>query len=166
VQRVREDRVAGTVLRDEVAQTIALRSRVLWVRPHAPIEPRAVAEEHVRGAAPLADQAKQVAGDLLGPQPARGAGRVRDPVLGLQSEDALHACASSRRKVRVELLPRSSRATSRADAGRSVRPIAVSPAVSASSSPSSARSVSPRVREMVSAPSPRATWPLSWEIEP
>ena len=111
-EQIREDRIAGGVLRDEVVQPVAFGRRVLRVGADVEVEPRPVRQEDVGGATPLHDRTEQVPRDLLRAQAAgipRGEG---DPVFGLQAVDALHASPSSRRKVRWKSDERSSSAAS------------------------------------------------------
>src|SRR5690606_28961684 len=109
-----EDALARLVVRDELREVVALRGRVLRVRPHVEVEPGPVGEEDVAGAPPGDDLAEQVARHLLRGEAAplgRGAG---DPELGLEPEDPpdhdagpLSSPASAPASVSVPALPSS-----------------------------------------------------------
>ena len=87
-----EDPLAGLVVDDELVQRVALRGGVLGVRADVEVQPGAVLQEHVGAAAPADDASEQVAGDLVGAEPALPAERARDAVLVLEAEDPpLHA---------------------------------------------------------------------------
>ena len=86
-----EDALPRLVVDDEVVDRVALGRGVLGVAADVEVEPGAVLEEHVAGAAPRHDPPEQVARDLVGAQPPLAAQRARDPVLVLETEDpALH----------------------------------------------------------------------------
>ena len=107
-----EDALAGPVVRDQLAHVVALRRRVLGVRADVEVQPRAVAQEHVRRPAPRDDLAEQVARDLVGRQPATVLGGAGHAVLGLQAEDPpVHRRAPS------SLVPRVARPVSPRPAG-------------------------------------------------
>ena len=73
---------------------VALGGGVLGVAADVEVEAGAVLEEHVARAAPRHDPAEQVAGDLVGAEPALAAQGAGDAVLVLEPEDpALHACS-------------------------------------------------------------------------
>src|SRR4028118_1277938 len=55
---------------DELLEVVALGRGVLGVAADVEVEPGTVAEEHVARAAPAHDLAEEVAGDLVGAQPA------------------------------------------------------------------------------------------------
>ena len=83
-----EDALPRLVVDDEVVDRVALGRRVLGVAADVEVEPGAVLEEDVARAAPRHDPAEQVAGDLVGAEPALAAQRAGDAVLVLESEDA------------------------------------------------------------------------------
>ena len=63
------------------------------VAAHIQVQARAVGQEDVAGPAPRHHPAEQVAGHLVGAEPALAAKRAGDAVLVLEPEDAaLHAC--------------------------------------------------------------------------
>ena len=72
-QQLLEDALAGLVVGDEVEQRVALRRGVLGVAADVEVEPGAVGEEHVAAPAPGHDPPEQVAGDLVGAEPALAA---------------------------------------------------------------------------------------------
>ena len=76
------------VVDDEILDRVALGRGVLGVAADVEVEAGAVLEEHVARAAPRHDAAEQVAGDLVGAQPALAAQRAGDAVLVLEPEDA------------------------------------------------------------------------------
>ncbi len=76
------------VVRDEVADRVALGSRVLGVAPDVQVEARTVLEEDVRGPPPADHPPEQVPGNLVGAQPPLAAQGARDPVLVLEPENA------------------------------------------------------------------------------
>ena len=87
-QQAFEDPLARLVVRDELVDRVALGRRVLRVAADVEVEPGAVAQEDVRGAAPGDHPAEQVAGDLVRrepPLPAEGAG---DAVFVLEPENS------------------------------------------------------------------------------
>ena len=86
-QQALEDPLPRLVVRDEVDDVVALGRGVLRVAADVEVEPRAVAEEDVGRAAPADDLAEEVAGDLVGAQPALALERARDAVLVLDAED-------------------------------------------------------------------------------
>ena len=91
-----EDPLPRLVVDDEVLDRVALGGGVLGVAADVEVEARTVLEEHVARTAPRHDPAEQVAGDLVGAQPALSAERARDAVLVLESEDpALHRISVS-----------------------------------------------------------------------
>src|SRR5205807_5492078 len=72
----------------EVLDGVALRGGVLGVTADVEIEAGAVLEEHVAAASPRHHTAEQVAGDLVGAEPALAAQGAGDPVFVLQAEYA------------------------------------------------------------------------------
>ena len=88
-----EDALARFVVHDDVVDRIALGRGVLRVAADVEVEAGAVLEEDVARPAPRNDPAEQVAGDLVGAEPALAAQCARDAVLVLEAEDAaLHRC--------------------------------------------------------------------------
>ena len=83
-----EDALPRLVVHDEVGDRVALGRRVLGVAADVEVQPGAVLEEHVARPAPRDDPAEEVAGDLVGAQPALAAQRAGDAVLVLEPEDA------------------------------------------------------------------------------
>ena len=73
---------------DEVADRVALGRGVLGVAADVEVEAGAVLEEDVARPAPRHDPAEQVAGDLVGAEPALAAQGAGDAVLVLEAEDA------------------------------------------------------------------------------
>ena len=65
-QQVLQHALAGAVVGDQLDEAVALGGRVLGVRPHVEVEPRAVAEEDVGAAAPRHHPPEQVAGNFVG----------------------------------------------------------------------------------------------------
>ena len=97
-----EDPLPRLVVDDELVQRVALRRGVLGVGADVEVQAGAVLQEHVGAAAPADDPAEQVAGDLVGAEPALPAQRARDAVLVLEAVDPpLHgrqpSCAIVRR---------------------------------------------------------------------
>ena len=92
-----EDPLPRLVVDDELADVVALGRRVLRVAADVEVEPGAVAQEDVAAAAPRDDPAEQVAGHLVGRQPALALERARDAVLVLEPEDAAVHGATVRR---------------------------------------------------------------------
>ena len=82
-----QDPLPGLVVDDQLVQRVALRRGVLRVRADVEVQPGAVLQEHVGAAPPADDPAEQVAGDLVGAEPALPAQRARDAVLVLEAED-------------------------------------------------------------------------------
>src|SRR5262249_18293959 len=76
------------VVDDDVVDGVALRRRVLGVAADVEVEPGAVLEEDVAGAAPRDHAAEQVARDLVRAETALAAQRAGDAVLVLEAEDA------------------------------------------------------------------------------
>ena len=106
-QQVLEHALAGAVVGDQLDEAVALGGGVLGVAAHVEVEPRAVAEEHVRTAAPRDHPPKQVAGDLIRAQPAMAVERAGDTEFGLDAHDSsLHliettgCCPTTARKPR------------------------------------------------------------------
>ena len=83
-----EDALPRLVVDHEVGDRVALGGGVLGVAADVEVEAGAVLEEDVAGATPAHDPAEQVAGDLVGAEPALAAEGARDAVLVLESEDA------------------------------------------------------------------------------
>ena len=86
--QVLQDPLAGLVVDHEVADRVAFGRGVLGVAAHVEVEPGAVLEEHVGGAAPGHDPAEQVARHLVWAQAALAAEGAGNAVLVLQAEDA------------------------------------------------------------------------------
>ena len=82
-----EDPLARLVVDDQLVQRVALGCGVLRVRPDVEVQPSAVLQEHVGAATPADDTTEQVAGDLVGAEPALPAQRARHAVLVLEAED-------------------------------------------------------------------------------
>ena len=76
------------VVDHEILDRVALGGGVLGVAADVEVEAGTVLEEHVAGATPRHDASEQVAGDLVGAQPALPAQCAGDAVLVLQTEDA------------------------------------------------------------------------------
>ena len=92
-----EDPLPRLVVGDQVDDVVALGGGVLRVAADVEVEPGAVAEEDVAGAAPGDDLAEEVPRDLVGAQPALPLERARDAVLVLDPEDpAVHALSLDR----------------------------------------------------------------------
>ena len=72
-QQPLEDPLPRLVVGDQLGDVVALGRGVLGVAADVEVEPGAVAEEDVAAAAPGDDPAEQVAGDLVGTQPALAA---------------------------------------------------------------------------------------------
>ena len=87
------------VVGDQLGDVVALRRGVLGVAADVEVEPGAVAQEDVARPAPADDLAEQVAGDLVGTQPALPLERARDAVLVLDAEDPPVHGAQPRRVV-------------------------------------------------------------------
>ena len=87
-QQVLEHPLACAVVGDQLDEAVAFGGRVLGVAAHVEVQPRAVAQEDVRTAAPRHHPPEQVAGDLVGTQPAmavKGAGHTE---FGLDAHDS------------------------------------------------------------------------------
>ena len=82
-----EDPLPRLVVGDQLDDVVALGGGVLRVAADVEVEPGAVAQEDVAAAAPADDLAEQVAGHLVGAQPALALERARDAVLVLDAED-------------------------------------------------------------------------------
>ena len=80
-----EDPLPRLVVDDELIQRVALRRGVLRVGADVEVEAGAVLEEDVGAAAPRDDPAEQVAGDLVGAEPALAPQRARHAVLVLEA---------------------------------------------------------------------------------
>ena len=90
--RCLQDPLPRLVVGDQLADVVALGRGVLGVGADVQVEPGAVLQEDVRGAAPVHDPAEQVPGHLVGRQAPLPAERARDAVLVLEAEDPpLHA---------------------------------------------------------------------------
>src|SRR4029079_6744319 len=87
-EQVLQDPLPRLVVRDDLADQIALRGRVLRVGADVEVEPRPVLEEDVGRTPPVHHPAEQVAGDLVGREPALPAERAGYAVLVLDPEDA------------------------------------------------------------------------------
>ena len=86
-EQVLEDPLAGLVVRDQLAQRVALGRRVLGVAADVQVEPGPVAQEHVRRAAPRHHAAEQVARHLVRGQASLAVEGAGDPELGLHTVD-------------------------------------------------------------------------------
>ncbi len=87
-QQVLEHPLACAVVGDQLDQAVALGGRVLGVATDVEVQPRAVAQEDIGAAAPRHHPAEQIAGDLVGTQPAmavKGAGHTE---FGLDAHDS------------------------------------------------------------------------------
>ena len=82
-----EDALPRLVVHDDVVDRVALGRGVFGVAADVEVEAGAVLEEDVARPAPRDDPAEEVAGDLVGAEPALAAERARDAVLVLQAED-------------------------------------------------------------------------------
>ena len=83
-----EDALTRLVVDDEIVDRVALGRGVLGVAADVEVEPGAVLEEHVAGAAPRNDPPEQVASNLVRAQAPLPAKRAGDAVLVLQTEDS------------------------------------------------------------------------------
>ncbi len=84
-----EDPLPRLVVGHDVGDLVALGRGVLGVAAHIEVEAGPVLEEHVRGAPPADHPAEEVAGHLVGAEPALAAQGEGHPVLVLDAEDAL-----------------------------------------------------------------------------
>ena len=91
-----EDALPRLVVDHDVVDGVALGGRVLGVAPDVEVEAGTVLEEDVARTAPGHDAAEQVAGHLVGAEPALAAERAGDAVLVLEAEDATLHRASVR----------------------------------------------------------------------
>src|SRR3546814_1654626 len=82
-----QDPLPRVVVCDELVDVIALGGGIFRVRADVEVEPGAVAQEDVAAPPPRDDLAEQIAGNLIGAQPALPLERARDAVLVLDSED-------------------------------------------------------------------------------
>ena len=82
-----EDPLPCLVVDDELVEGIALRRGVLGVGADVEVEAGAVLEEDVGAAAPADHATEEVAGDLVGAEPALAPQRARDAVLVLEAVD-------------------------------------------------------------------------------
>src|SRR5262249_48663603 len=87
-QQVLEHPLAGAVVGDQLGEVVALGGGVLGVAAHIEIQPRAVAQEHVRTAAPRHHPPEQIAGNLVGAQPAMAMERAGDTDFCLDAHDS------------------------------------------------------------------------------
>src|SRR5207248_5527876 len=83
-----EDALTRLVVHNQVCDRVALGAGVLGVAADVEVEPGAVLEEHVAGAAPRNDPPEQVASDLVRAQAPLPAKRAGDAVLVLEPENA------------------------------------------------------------------------------
>ena len=88
VDQVLEDPLPRLVVHDQVGDGVALGRGVLGVAADVEVEAGAVLEEHVGRPAPAHHPPEQVAGHLVGAQPALTPQRAGHAVLVLQAEDA------------------------------------------------------------------------------
>ena len=79
---------ACAVMRDQLDQAVALGGCVLGVRTHVEVQPRTVAEEDVRTAAPRYDPPEQIAGHLVRAEPAVAVESARHTEFGLDTHDS------------------------------------------------------------------------------
>ena len=86
-EEVLQDPLPRLVVRDDLADQVALGRRVLGVRADVEVQAGAVLQEDVRGAPPVHDPPEQVAGHLVGREPALPAERAGHAVLVLDPED-------------------------------------------------------------------------------
>ena len=90
-QQVLEHPLAGAVVGDQLDEVVALGGGVLGVAAHVEVQPRAVAQEDVRAAAPRHDAAEQIPRHLVRAQPAMAVERAGDTEFGLDAHDpSLH----------------------------------------------------------------------------
>ncbi len=78
-QQVLQDALTGAVVGDQLGQVVAFGGCVLGVAAHIEVQPGSVAEEHVGTAAPRHHPPEQIAGNLVGAEPAmamEGAGHT------------------------------------------------------------------------------------------
>ena len=87
-QQVLEHPLAGPVMGDQLHQVVALGGGVLGVAAHIEVQPRAVAQENVRTAAPGHHPAEQVARDLVRGQPPVPVERAGHTEFRLDSHDS------------------------------------------------------------------------------
>jgi hypothetical protein len=87
-QQALQDALPRPVVHHDIGHGVALGRRILRVGADIQVEPGAIAQEDVAGPAPGDHPAEEVARDLIGAQPALPAVGARDPVLGLEPEDA------------------------------------------------------------------------------
>src|SRR6266511_4082736 len=87
-QQALEDALARLVVHHQIDQVVALGRGVLRVGADVEVQPGAVAQEHVRAAAPGHHPSEQVAGHLVRREPALAVERTGDAVLVLDAEDA------------------------------------------------------------------------------
>ena len=100
-QQVLEDPLTGLVVRDQLAQRVALGGGVLRVAAHVQVEPGPVAQEDVGRAPPRHHTAEQITGDLVRGESSLAMEGAGDPELGLHTIDPpLHPV-----RVGVEVAP-------------------------------------------------------------
>ena len=87
-QQVFQHPLAGAVVGDELHQAVALGGRILRVAPDVEVQPRAVAKEDIGAAAPRHHPAEQVAGNLVGAQPAMAVEGAGHTEFGLDAHDS------------------------------------------------------------------------------
>ncbi len=88
VQQSLEDSLPRLVVGHHVVEVVAFGGGVLGMAAHVEIQPGAVLQKHVRGAAPADHAAEQVPGDFIRAEAALAAQRASDAVLVLDAEDA------------------------------------------------------------------------------
>ena len=115
-----EDPLPRLVVHDDVVDRVALRRGVLGVAADVEVEAGAVLEEDVARPAPRHDPAEEVAGDLVGAEPALAAERARDAVLVLEAEDAPLHRASVRAGLGPAVPTRSGRTVRRRGVARTL----------------------------------------------
>ena len=88
MQQILDDPFPRLVVDDEIGNVVALRSGVLGVEARVEVEPRPVFEEDVGVARSRDDLLEEVAGDVVGREPALAVEGTGQAVLVLEAEDA------------------------------------------------------------------------------
>ena len=90
-EQVLEDPLTRAVVGDQLDEVVALGGGVLGVAAHVQVQPRAVAQEYVRAAAPRHHAAEQIPRNLVRAQPAMAVERAGDTEFGFDAHDpSLH----------------------------------------------------------------------------
>ncbi|SKV39696.1 Uncharacterised protein [Mycobacteroides abscessus subsp. abscessus] len=91
-EQIFQNTLAGTVMGDQLHQTVAFGGGVFRVAAHVEVEPGAVAQKDVGAATPGHHAAEQVPSDLVGAQPPVAVKSARNAELGLDPHNStLHA---------------------------------------------------------------------------